>query len=180
MIQFFKNLIRRLFSNSKSEAVKKPKRKAIKIYLASPLNEDRREALFKAVKMLRNKGYEVYNPLEHKVVHEWDLPNTEWGFAVFIHDTDAILDSDFVVCLNYGREFTTGGTVLEQGMAFMAGEKFGNPKVILVEMTDNVQSLMVANARYATVKGLEGLEKYDFKNPKPLRVDTKQKQLWKI
>ena len=42
-------------------------------------------------------------------------------------------------------------------------------------MTDNVQSLMVANGRFATVKGLEELEKYYFYDPKPLRVDTEQK-----
>lgn len=149
--------------------------KPIKIYLASPLNEDRREKLFEAVIMLRKKGYEVYNPLEYKVVHEWDLLNTEWGFAVFIKDMETILSSDFVVCLNYGREHTTSGTSLEQGMAFMAGHFNDKPKVILVEMTDNIQSVMNANARYATVKGLEGLEKYDFRNPKPLRVNTEQK-----
>lgn len=151
-------------------------KKPIKIYLASPLNKNRRKAMFKAVEILRKKGYEVYNPLEHKVINAWDLKNSEWGFAVFIHDTDAILASDFVVSLNYGRTKTTSGTSLEQGMAFMAGELFGKPKVILVEMTDNVQSVMNANARYATIKGLAELEKYDFANPKPLRVDTEQKQ----
>lgn len=42
-------------------------------------------------------------------------------------------------------------------------------------MTDAVQSLITANMRYATVKGLEGLRNYDFNNPLPLRVDTEQK-----
>ena len=42
-------------------------------------------------------------------------------------------------------------------------------------MTDNVQSLMVANARYATVKGLEGLESYDFEKLPKLRTDTEVK-----
>jgi hypothetical protein len=34
---------------------------------------------------------------------------------------------------------------------------------------------MVANGRFATVKGLEGLGKYWFRDPEPLRVDTEQK-----
>ena len=45
----------------------------------------------------------------------------------------------------------------------------------VIVMTNNVQSLMVANGRFATVKGLEGLAQYYFNDPKPLRVDTEQK-----
>ena len=146
----------------------------IKIYVASPLDKDKRENLFRAVEILRGKGYDVYNPVEHVIPNAWDYPNPEWGLQVFTLDFAAIKRSDFVVVLNYGRQGTTTGTAIEQGIAFDSGIK-----VILVEMPfpveDDVQSLMVANARFATVKGIEGLSEYDFENPLPLRVDTEQK-----
>lgn len=146
----------------------------IKIYVASPLDKDKRENLFRAVEILRGKGYDVYNPVEHVIPNAWDYTNPEWGLQVFTLDFAAIKRSDFVVVLNYGRQGTTTGTAIEQGIAFDSGIK-----VILVEMPfpveDDVQSLMVANARFATVKGIEGLSEYDFENPLPLRVDTEQK-----
>ncbi len=89
---------------------------------------------------------------------------------VTLEQLEAIKASRIVVVLNYGRTETTSGTTLEQGLAY-AFDKL----VILVEMTDNVQSLMVANARYATVKGLEGLESYDFEKLPKLRTDTEVK-----
>jgi nucleoside 2-deoxyribosyltransferase len=142
----------------------------MKIYLASPLDEEYREAMFTAQTILLDKGFDVYVPVTKQLEHAWDWTNAEWGLQVFRRDVDAIYDSDFVVVLNYGRKNTTVGTSIEQGIAYGIGKK-----VILVEMTDNIQSLMAANARYATVKGLEGLEKYYFYDPKPARVDTEQK-----
>lgn len=141
-----------------------------KVYIASSLNQDKREAITIAKGILEAKGFEVYSPVEHIVPNAWDYPNDECGLMVFTNDYTAIKNSDFVVVLNYGREGTTLGTGIEQGIAFEAGIK-----VILVEMTDNVQSLMVANARYATVKGLEGLESYDFEKLPKLRTDTEVK-----
>ena len=141
-----------------------------KVYLASPLNQDKREATTLAKGILEAKGFEVYSPVEHIIPNAWDYPNDEWGLMVFTNDYTAIKDSDIVVVLNYGREGTTLGTGIEQGIAFEAGIK-----VILVEMTDNVQSLMAANARYATVNGLEGLESYDFERLPQLRTNTEVK-----
>jgi len=148
------------------------------IYIASPLGnenvdiKEKRGNLSKAIEFLRSKGYDVYVPIEHPLEHAWDWPNDEWGLQVFRNDINAITECDFMVVLNYGRLETSGGTIFEQGFAYGIGKK-----VLLVEMTDNVQSLMVANGRYATVKGLEGLKKYDFDsdNPPRSRVDTEQK-----
>ena len=140
------------------------------IYLASPLDQEYRETMYKAQAMLVEKGFDVYVPVTKQLEHAWDWPNPEWGLQVFRRDVDAIYNCDFMVVLNYGRKETTVGTSIEQGIAYGIGKK-----VLLVEMTNNVQSLMAANARYATVKGLEGLDKYYFYDPKPLRVDTEQK-----
>ena len=141
-----------------------------KIYIASSLNQDKREAITTVKGILEAKGFEVYSPVEHIIPNAWDYPNDEWGLMVFTNDYTALKNSDFVVVLNYGREGTTLGTGIEQGIAFEAGIK-----VILVEMTDSIQSLMAANARYTTVKGLEGLESYDFERLPKLRTDTEVK-----
>ena len=141
-----------------------------KVYIASSLNQDKREAITLAKGILEAKGFEVYSPVEHVIPNAWDYPNDEWGLMVFTNDYAAITDSDIVVILNYGREGTTLGTGIEQGIAFEAGIK-----VILVEMTEEVQSLMAANARYATVQGLEGLKAYDFEAMPQTRSKVEQK-----
>lgn len=141
-----------------------------KVYIASSLNQDKREAIVLAKGILEAKGFEVYSPVEHIIPNAWDYPNDEWGLMVFTNDYTALKNSDFVIVLNYGREGTTLGTGIEQGIAFEAGIK-----VILVEMTEEVQSLMAANARYATVSGLNGLESYDFETIPQTRSKVEQK-----
>ena len=142
----------------------------MKIYLASPLNQEYRKAMKDAQGILEDKGFEVYVPVKKQLEHAWEWPNNEWGLQVFRMDVEAIRECDFMVVLNYGRESTSSGTVWEQGFAYGIGKK-----ILLVEMTDNIQSLMVANGRFATVKGLEGLDKFWFAHPEPLRVNTEQK-----
>lgn len=142
----------------------------MKIYVAASLSEDKRPFMYDAVKILRDRGFEVYAPIEHVVEHAWEWPNTEWGLQVFRNDVNAIQDADFVVVLSWGRLETSSGTTWEQGYAYGIGKK-----VILVEMNDCVQSLMVANGRFATVKGIIGLMNYNFDNPQALRTDTEQK-----
>ncbi len=88
---------------------------------------------------------------------------------VFQSDIDAINSADLVVMLSYGR-MSTAGANWEAGYAFGIGKQ-----VIIVEMTDEVMSLMVANGRYATLKGLEGLKNYDWKTMPKLRTNTEQK-----
>lgn len=142
----------------------------MRIYVAASLSEDKRPFMYEAVKLLRDRGFTVYAPIEHVVEHAWDWPNTEWGLQVFRNDVQAIQTADFVIVLTWGRLDTSSGTTWEQGYAYGIDKK-----IILVEMNDSVQSLMVANGRFATVKGLEGLTVYDFENPKPLRTNTEQK-----
>jgi len=139
------------------------------IYLAASLSHDKRQSMYDALKILRNKGFKVYAPIEHFIENAWDWPNDEWGLQVFRNDVEAIKNCDLVVSLTWGRLQTSAGTTWEQGFAYGIGKK-----VILVEMTDNVQSLMVANGRYATVKGLDELELYDFNNLPESRTNTEQ------
>ena len=142
----------------------------LRLYVAASLSDDKRPFMYNTVERLRELGHNVYAPIEHVVENAWDWPNTEWGLQVFRNDVNAIKDADFVIALTWGRLDTSSGTTWEQGFAYGIGKK-----VILVEMDGNVQSLMVANGRFATVKGIDGLCSYDFNDPKPLRTETEQK-----
>lgn len=129
-----------------------------KAYVASPFfsETDRANAL-KAAEILRAKGIDTYLPLEHKIENAWDYMNHEWGRKVFEADLKAINEADTVVVLSYGR-MASAGTSFEAGYSFGIGKR-----VIVVEMPEvTLMSLMVANGRYATVKGLDGLKEYDF------------------
>ena len=143
-----------------------------RIYLASPFfgEKERRNAL-KVSEILRLNGHEVYVPLEHKIVNAWDLPNYEWGKAVFETDLDALENCDIVVCLSYGR-ISSAGTNWEAGYAFGM-----DIPVIVVEMEDvNLMSLMLMNGSHAVLKGIDSLAEYDFEEmPKMMDYEMEQK-----
>lgn len=143
-----------------------------KVYLAAPFgtpDSDKRKNAIIAANILRGKWFDVFCPWEYTIPHAWDYPNEEWGLMVFMNDVHAIDNSDIVVVLSYGRE-STAGTNWEAGYAFGTGKT-----VIVVEMTEEIMSVMVANGRYATVRGLDGLRDYDFETMPHLRTDTEQK-----
>ena len=144
----------------------------MKVYLAAPFGEphsDKRHNAMKAANILQEKGLAVYTPWTNYVPHAWDYPNAEWGLMVFNRDVSAINEADLVIMLSYGRE-STAGTNWEAGYAYGI-----NKRVIVVEMTDEIMSLMVANGRYATVRGLSGLAEYDFEKFPKTRSNTEQK-----
>lgn len=141
----------------------------MKIYLASSLDTEARAAMYTAVDLLRSKDFEVYAPVETKIPNAWDYPNPEWGLMVFTSDIVALDSSDIVVLLSNGRNSTAGAN-WEAGYAYAKGKK-----VIVVEMTNDIMSLMVANGRWATVKGLDGLAKYDWHSMPKTRTNTEQK-----
>lgn len=140
-------------------------------YIAAPFfsRADRDNAIL-AAKILREKGIETYLPLEHKIENAWDLPNFEWGKKVFDADIQAINQADTVIVLSYGR-IASAGTSWEAGYAYGIGKR-----VILVEMPGvRLMSLMVANGRYATIKGLMELQDYDFIRM-PMKTDDEMEQ----
>ena len=143
-----------------------------KVYIAAPFGKvgspERYNAESAAV-IMENHGFEVYRPWINIIPHAWDYPNVEWGQMVFANDITAINDADVVIVLSYGRE-STAGTNWEAGYAFGIGKQ-----VILVEMTDKVMSLMVANGRWATLRGLHDLKEYDFEQMIKCRTVTEVK-----
>lgn len=140
-----------------------------KIYVASPIDTLKTFDRVAVEEILEMKGFEVYSPSQHHIPNAWDYPNTEWGLMVFQNDIEAIQNSDYVVMLSYGRD-STAGSNWEAGYAFGIGKK-----VIVIEMTDNPMSLMVANGRYATVKGVDGIKNYDWDKMPKSRTNTEQK-----
>lgn len=142
-----------------------------RFYIASPFfkEENRKNVIF-ATELLRKMGHKVYLPLEHKILNAWDYPNYEWGRMVFENDINAINNSDIVVVLSYGRE-STAGTNWEAGYAYGIDKP-----VIVVEMPGvKLMSLMLANGRVATLKGIKELKEYDF-NTMPLKEDREMEQ----
>jgi len=142
----------------------------MKIYLASPMNEEYRENISLAAAILRKKGHEVYVPAENRVFNAWRYPNAEWGEMVFTCDIQAIRGCNCVVGLNYGR-LSPAGSNWELGFAYGLQKK-----IVLAEMNDEIISLMVANGRYATVKGLTGLKRYDWKHMPMTRNGTNEQK----
>lgn len=141
----------------------------MRVYLASSLSLDKRKHMYEALEILRDKGLDVYAPVEHKIENAWDYPNDEWGLMVFQADIEAIKRADVVVMLSFGRESTAGAN-------WEAGYSFGIGKtVIVVEIECDMMSIMVANGRYATVRGLDGLRAYDFNAFPKSRTSTEQK-----
>lgn len=141
----------------------------MKIYLAASLDKEYRKDIYEAESILVGSGHDVYVPVYHKIEHAWDYLNPEWGLMVFTSDINAINVCDVLVLLSYGR-YSSAGANWEAGYAFGIGKT-----VIVVEMTDTPMSLMVANGRYSTLRGLNGLKDYDWNCMPMLRTSTEQK-----
>lgn len=132
-------------------------KKDLKIYIAGSVAPEFRMSVNELTNRLRENGYDVYAPLEHTVENAWDWPNDEWGLQIFRMDVEAINHCDIMVVLSWGRRMTTAGTSWEQGYAYGIGKK-----ILFVEMNNEEQSLMCANGRYATVKGIDNAVSYPF------------------
>lgn len=148
-------------------------KKDLKIYIAGSVAPEFRASVNELTHRLRENGYDVYAPLEHTVENAWDWPNDEWSLQIFRMDVEAINQCDIMVVLSWGRRMTTAGTSWEQGYAYGAGKK-----ILFVEMNNEEQSLMCANGRYATVKGIDNAVGYPFldmyENNSQFRTNTPQ------
>lgn len=134
----------------------------MKIYLAGPFfNPEERQNVEKARDVLRNRGFEVFVPMEHKLEDDDKMPNDEWGRRVFEMDRDAIWDCEIMVVMYYGL-YSDSGTAWEVGYANCL-----NKKIVVVHL-DKVQesSLMVVNGSSANIGSIEQLENFDFENIK--------------
>jgi nucleoside 2-deoxyribosyltransferase len=87
----------------------------MRIYLAGPFfNDKERENIEKAKTILRNKGFDVFVPMEHKIENGENMPNDEWGKAVFEMDKNEIKNCNVMVVMYYGL-YSDSGTAWECG-----------------------------------------------------------------
>ena len=126
----------------------------MKIYLASPFfTSYERTRVEKVAKYFRDKGHNVFVPMEHQIPDAWTLSNETWGQKVFNLDTEAIKDCDTVVAiLNCGMT-DDAGTCWEVGYAYALG------KYIIAIIDNRLQSIMTMNAvnEVRTIDNLNGL-----------------------
>lgn len=145
----------------------------MKIYIAAPFgekNSEKRKNAEIAAAMLEEKGFSVYRPWTVFIPNAWGLPNAVWGRKVFENDKAAIDAADIVVMLSYGRCSTTAGTNWEAGYAYGIGKK-----LIVVEMTDEIMSLMISNGCHAVLSRIEDLQTYDFSRLEKRETETEVK-----
>lgn len=121
----------------------------MKIYLASPFfNEEELEIYHRAIRLLRDEGYEVYVPQEHTIENGWKLSNEDWARRVFIEDIKAIDNSEIVIVLNFGM-YSDSGTAWEAGYAFAKDKKVVQ---VLCGGENTTYSLMMMNSCYNIVE----------------------------
>lgn len=135
-----------------------------KIYLASSFayedktkTEERKANMKVFADILKEKGFEVYNPSTLKIPNAWDYSYWDWGNLVYEADRKEIDNCDLMVFISYGKE-NNAGSVFEVGYAVAK-----NIPVVMVSMNaDSPESLMPLHGSHACVDGLEGLKNYDF------------------
>jgi len=142
-----------------------------KFYIASPFfKPSERAHAIDVCEHFRALGHSVILPLEHKFPDAYDMPNDEWGKAVFDYDIQAINSSDFVICLSYGRQ-SSAGTNWEAGYAYGIGKP-----VLVVEMPMvKLMSLMLMNGSHAVFRTKNGLYEYDLNTCAPV-IDKQMEQ----
>lgn len=133
----------------------------MKIYVAASFAyEDRektnqRKAEIERVVSKVNLKAEFYLPHQLKIENAWDISLEEWSRKVFEEDLKALDEADLVIFISYGKE-NNSGSVWEVGYAY--GK---NIPIVMVKMTDAVESLMLSNSVRAVIRE-EDIQGYDF------------------
>lgn len=133
-----------------------------KVYLAGGIvaaDGKQKNNLHTIARVLRNKGLDVFSPIEHKIPDGENMSNRQWAKSVFDMDLQAINNADLIVmCYNGTEAKGQNGTMWECGYAAAKGI----PVVIVFMADGNTSSLMVSNSVHCFVKGIRGLQRYNF------------------
>ena len=131
--------------------------KSKKVYLASPFFDDMQiERMEKVRDILREKGLDVFVPLEHQH-KELEFGSLEWRDATFKSDVKGIDDADIVVAIMSLGNFDDSGSAWEVGYAYAKGIP-----VVLVNLTGDTINLMIADSLHALITSYDELLTYDF------------------
>lgn len=114
------------------------------IYIASPLHTPEcKKEIQVVVDYLRNRGENVYAPMELKIPNAWDLPNQVWAKKVYDNDIEQLNKADLIICIYRGFKFAGGtGTAWELGYAVASGKDV----IVLCTDIESKQSLMIINS----------------------------------
>jgi len=131
----------------------------------------KKDLIEKTVKRIKKflKG-NYYLPHQLKIPNAWDISLEEWSKAVYDHDIKALEDANIVIFLSFGKE-NNAGSAWECG--WVAGynalvsqlpvEPTDIKKMIMVKMTDQIESLMLSNSIDTIIMDSE-IESYDWEN----------------
>lgn len=138
-----------------------------RVYLASPFfDETEIEIMENVLRILRDKGLEVFAPYENQNKH-LEFASKEWRDATFKGDVDGIDTADIIVGINSKGNYDDVGTAWELGYAYAKGIPF-----LLVNVTGSTINLMVADSLHGVIFSYDELVEYDFdKMPKKEYTD---------
>lgn len=137
----------------------------MKVYIAASFcyedkdkTSERKYLIEKTVdKIKKHLTGDFYIPHQLKIENAWDISLEEWARKVYEHDIDALNNSDLVVFISFGKE-NNAGSVWECGYAYAK-----NKPVVVIKMTEDMESLMVSNTARAIIREAE-IDAYDFTN----------------
>ena len=128
-------------------------------YLASPFFNNKEVHVYdEVIRILKEKGYDLFIPRDHEIENAWGKSNAEWAREVFIADLNALNKADVVFVINHGM-YSDSGTAWECGYAY-AKEKMVINILVDTMQKDKSFSLMMINGADMTIP-LELLESVD-------------------
>ena len=135
----------------------------MKVYVAASFayndrtkTEHRKADIERVVNVIQSKlKADYYLPHQLKIPNAWDMSLEDWSNKVFEHDIGSLYSADLVIFISYGKE-NNSGSVWECGFAYAKGIP-----VVVVKMTDDVESLMITSTARAILREDE-LKQYDF------------------
>lgn len=131
-----------------TEVIKIPQGTGHKIYLAGPFFNEKERNLVKTVaKQLRDRGHDVFVPMEHEVNNAWSYSNNNWSKKVFNSDVSAIKSADEIWAFTFGMT-DDAGTCWEVGFAY----GLGKPITVITTDPSKTHSLMVYQSCNKVIK----------------------------
>ena len=137
-----------------------------KIYVAASFayadkhkSEQRKKEIEEVVDSIRqlNDSFVFFLPHQLHIPNAWNMDLKEWSTMVYENDIKGLEESDVVLFISYGKE-NNAGSIWEAGYAFAK-----NKPVIMVKMTEEVESLMIFGSARAIIMRGE-IQSYDWNN----------------
>ena len=137
-----------------------------KVYVAASFaysdknkSEQRKREIEEVVDSIKriNGSFTFFLPHQLHISNAWNMNLKEWSAMVYENDLKGLEESDIVIFISYGKE-NNAGSIWEAGYAFAK-----NKPVIMVKMTDEVESLMIFGSARAIIMRGE-INSYDWDN----------------